>query len=565
MAFAAAGKVGIYDSSFEWAKVDLGALLKDDPISITTAEQGIAALLYTPATEFNAIHICEKGVFGLQSQVQVKLQAELAVAKDADEAAARVAAVRIKYIGDLTKCVQEAAQHENVRVALNAALASAKASNIVVDSAEALELQKKALEGLIAQYSDNAAQRERITADIQNIDTLIAAHKEGGNSASSDSFKNALAALNAARSEQVATLAPATELIAQPANGAEREKPHEAAATEPKEDTVLSLLDELSEAEDSNNKRRILEAEPDSAARSAVEQASTTTQLLAEKVEIKAKEKWGVHRHHRHHTHVPQIGSSARQAKTAAFMASSSYKDENTIRGYMASPVQGEKWELVKFYSGPTDVQRFIAKSGTKAVVAFRGSGSGSDWWANLRMWNCPWGPGQVHCGFLSQFTDQQTDLDLQLDKLVHTEGVKNILITGHSLGGALSWLATYYIRAKYPVTKYPSVTVEVISFAAPSPADSAFMTWINNNVVHHNHIVYGMDVVPCVPPGYPEPSQIRHYTQEWQTWWWGWWTWFDSRKHYCATCLSVGDHSMSGYCRAVGLGGSAGECPAAF
>ena len=50
--------------------------MKDDPISITTAEQGIAALLYTPATEFNAIHICEKGVFGLQSQVQVKLQAE---------------------------------------------------------------------------------------------------------------------------------------------------------------------------------------------------------------------------------------------------------------------------------------------------------------------------------------------------------------------------------------------------------------------------------------------------------------------------------------------------------
>ena len=59
---------------------------------------------------------------------------------------------------------------------------------------------------------------------------------------------------------------------------------------------------------------------------------------------------------------------------TAAFMASSSYKDENTIKGYMANPVQGESWELVKFFSGSSGVQRFVAKSGNKAVVAFRGT-----------------------------------------------------------------------------------------------------------------------------------------------------------------------------------------------
>ena len=57
-------------------------------------------------------------------------------------------------------------------------------------------------------------------------------------------------------------------------------------------------------------------------------------------------------------------------------MTSSAYKDENTIRGYMANTAhtQGESWELVKFFAGSSGVQRFVAKSGNKAVVAFRGT-----------------------------------------------------------------------------------------------------------------------------------------------------------------------------------------------
>jgi hypothetical protein len=232
-------------------------------------------------------------------------------------------------------------------------------------------------------------------------------------------------------------------------------------------------------------------------------------------------------------------------------MASSAYKDE----GWISGQLRGQGYSMVKFYSGSTSVQRFIARSGSTAVVAFRGSESGTDWAANLKAWPCPWGPGWVHCGFLGQFQDQQTDLDQQLDSLTRN-GVNDILITGHSLGGSLAWLATYYIK-----NRYPSVNVEVISFAAPSTGNSAFMKWINDNVnvVNRNHVVYGHDLVPCVPPGYPEPSQIRHYTAEWQVVWWGWKTWYDSRKHSCWTCLAVWDHSMSNYCNAVGA-----YCPAA-
>lgn len=286
-------------------------------------------------------------------------------------------------------------------------------------------------------------------------------------------------------------------------------------------------------------------------------------------------------------------------------MTSSAYENENTIKEYMKTPVQGLTWSLVKYFSGSnTGVQRFIARSGSSAVVAFRGSESASDWGANVQIltadvdWNqvhvdwqlaskwdwlgkfqdwlnsiwvptvtislCTWewGPGKVHCGFLAQFKEQKDDLDAQLDDLVNNKGVNDILITGHSLGGALSWLATYYIRQRYPSS---NINVEVISFAAASNGDATFNQWIKDKIpaVNRNHVVYGYDPIPCVPPGVPEPSQIQHFTADWPIV-----TdekWYSERKHLCIISINVGDHMMSNYCRALGLDGSPGQCPAAF
>jgi hypothetical protein len=280
--FAAAVKVSIHDKAFEWSKVDLGARLKD-PISRQTAEQAVMALIYAPgaATEFNAVAICEKGVFGLQNQVRLKLTAEQEVATDETDAAARLAAVRLQYDQDLTTCVQEAAQHANVRAALNAALASAKASNIDVDRIKGLKKQKKALEAMVTSLSNgtaslkdagdsakksggkpdrnNAIKLKMIADDIRSIDTLIAALEEGGNSTSSHSFKNVLASLTKAWSEKIAASPTPAKIRKIPVpTSSNRENPRKAAA-EPKDDTLLVLQNDVS-AKDSN-KRRLLNSD----------------------------------------------------------------------------------------------------------------------------------------------------------------------------------------------------------------------------------------------------------------------------------------------------------------
>jgi hypothetical protein len=148
-------KVSIFDKNFNWEKVDLGELLQTETLTIQEAEQALTALIYAPgaATEHNAIAICEQGIFGLQNQVQIKLQAEREAATDEADATARLATVRHEYTIDLVKCIREAAQHSNVRDALNKAVESAKASNIQLDTIAALEQQKKAMEEYVSRTS----------------------------------------------------------------------------------------------------------------------------------------------------------------------------------------------------------------------------------------------------------------------------------------------------------------------------------------------------------------------------------------------------------------------------
>jgi len=257
LTFAAAEKVGIFDKNFNWEKVDLGELLQTETITIQEAEQALTALIYAPgaATEHNAIAICEQGIFGLQNQVQIKLQAEREAATDEADATARLATVRHEYTIDLVKCIREAAQHSNVRDALNKAVESAKASNIQLDTIAALEQQKKAMEEYVSRMSGgnvsltdaddsgninevvgsgNSSETiavavnsdgkpdggnsmlERIAAGIRSIDALIKALREGDNSITSDSFKNALAELKATQAEATAALPTpvVTELLA---------------------------------------------------------------------------------------------------------------------------------------------------------------------------------------------------------------------------------------------------------------------------------------------------------------------------------------------------------------
>ncbi|HYL74155.1 MAG TPA: lipase family protein [Bryobacteraceae bacterium] len=103
--------------------------------------------------------------------------------------------------------------------------------------------------------------------------------------------------------------------------------------------------------------------------------------------------------------------------------------------------------------------------------------------------------PGQVHSGFYDATMSIIAGVAAAVQNL-NPGPAKKILVTGHSLGGALASIGAYILSQTYhlPIS-------QVVTFASPKPGDPAFRTGyegvINNQVRYENYD----DVVPLLPP----------------------------------------------------------------
>jgi len=155
---------------------------------------------------------------------------------------------------------------------------------------------------------------------------------------------------------------------------------------------------------------------------------------------------------------------------------------------------------LNAFYYGETTQQ--------EAIVTFRGTlppvlAPGSDVVRIMRDWlndgkvDLVKGPdlaGRVHQGFLAALDALWPSME-QLNLQAVVQRGKTLLLTGHSKGGALVYLAAYRLAQQgIPVTA-------AYSFAAPRAGDSAFASAFDQRVPHVWRFEYQDDLVPHVPP----------------------------------------------------------------
>ncbi len=147
-----------------------------------------------------------------------------------------------------------------------------------------------------------------------------------------------------------------------------------------------------------------------------------------------------------------------------------------------------------------TDTQGFIAvrksDDGTGMVVlSFRGTQQIKDWMTNLRVDKIPIKKtdrsgtttvGNVHKGFHKAFES----VERQIQDCLNNCGDLPIYITGHSLGGALAVLATWFISGEKLAACY--------TFGAPRVGDEKLMNRFYTPIYR---IVNGADPVPFVPP----------------------------------------------------------------
>lgn len=136
------------------------------------------------------------------------------------------------------------------------------------------------------------------------------------------------------------------------------------------------------------------------------------------------------------------------------------------------------------------------------AVLAFRGTQQIKDWMTNLDAATVPVSSsggetlGNVHRGFNEAFLSVRN----QIGPLLEGDEELPLFITGHSLGGALATLATWYLKGDSLAACY--------TFGAPRVGDTGLMDRFRTPIYR---IVNGVDPVPFVPPSGRAVSFAKH------------------------------------------------------
>ena len=158
-------------------------------------------------------------------------------------------------------------------------------------------------------------------------------------------------------------------------------------------------------------------------------------------------------------------------------------------------------------FDGATNTQGYVAvrrpdDGPGMVVLAFRGTQQVKDWMTNLNAATTQVCSsrgavlGNVHRGFNEAFLSVHP----QIDRLLAGDEDLPLFITGHSLGGALATLATWYLNGDSLAACY--------TFGAPRVGDTGLMDRFRTPVYR---LVNGVDPVPFLPPSDKAVSFAKH------------------------------------------------------
>lgn len=223
-------------------------------------------------------------------------------------------------------------------------------------------------------------------------------------------------------------------------------------------------------------------------------------------------------------------------ANSTIYLAAAVLCDKETFptRKYLGASAGFEYKATI--YDSKSDTNGFIGILHDKIFVVYRGTSSKLDWMDDGEVWqdnanysDCP--DCKVHHGF-NKCLDNTIKFVLDtVHKLRQEHPSYQILVGGHSLGGALANLAAIEI------VQSGLTNVQHYSFGSPRVGNPTWAKYSNNLLTQAQRITHYKDPVPHTPPTYiPLIGDYEHILTEV----------YENEAHELHSCSGVDDQTCS-------------------
>ncbi|KAI8357815.1 Alpha/Beta hydrolase protein [Blakeslea trispora] len=161
--------------------------------------------------------------------------------------------------------------------------------------------------------------------------------------------------------------------------------------------------------------------------------------------------------------------------------------------------------KIVKVFKTPlTDTNGFVMTSAADQTIylSFRGSVSSQNWVTNFNYRFTSFDNvkgARAHSGFYSAVKDSSRTYLPVIKSLLDANPKYKVVVTGHSLGGALALLAGIDLLGKE--SRITSSNLKIYTYGGPRVGDSNFVDYVAKSNVPVLRSVNGLDPIPQAPP----------------------------------------------------------------
>lgn len=188
-------------------------------------------------------------------------------------------------------------------------------------------------------------------------------------------------------------------------------------------------------------------------------------------------------------------------ALSLALASKLAYESEQSVKSTCLGSARSWGFDSYEFID-VDDTQCVVALTPEFALVAFRGTESRGDWLRNINVPGRTRNYGVAHRGFLGGFQAVESRVRSALSGIAG----RKLILTGHSLGGALATLMAAEWQDFMPASW-------IVTFGQPAVGSGAFrMFFLQHYSGKFYRFVNDDDIVPRVPPGYEHVGRLLHF-----------------------------------------------------